>query len=69
MGDFNPDTTLYGRPVDEINDRGEVVRRLGTLEEIKGPFLFVVDGKEYEVSDSYDFHVEDDGTISLFRPI
>lgn len=68
MGQFQPNTELYGRPVDEIDDNGNTVRRLGLLEEIKGPFLFVIDGKDYEVGDSYDFHPEDDGTITLFNP-
>lgn len=66
--EFKPNTNYYGREVIGVswNDDNKVV--LGRLDAIKGPFVVVVSGKEYELGASTDFHADDDGKIYLTNP-
>lgn len=60
---FQPSTELYGLETFHV-DQGGRKKPIGKLEKIISQHCFVVDGVQWEVDASYDFHVED-GKIYL----
>lgn len=69
MSKFTPDIGLYGRPVTFLNENGEPTGQTGTLNEIRGPFTFVIDGVVYCTGETDKFF-EDfmDGDLCIQNP-
>ena len=62
---FQPNTELYGRQVEVINEDGKVIRT-GTLVAINNPWEWVVDDTVVVLSDSCDANVDEGQPIRLY---